>query len=66
MRQATQEQVCPYCNNSTTRYAGKIGIRLVWRCIGCQRTFWPRKKGSGILQRLFGTHETDHDGDTRL
>ena len=47
-----ERQVCPHCRGQRTSYAGMVGHRQVWRCGECNRTFWPRKKGSSVLVRI--------------
>jgi transposase-like protein len=50
--QIANRQVCSHCSSPRTRYAGIVGRRQVWRCSDCNRTFWPRKKGSSVLLRI--------------
>ena len=51
---------CPYCNSSHTRFDKKVGVRAVWRCFGCCRTFWPSHSASARHTSSWG--DTDAPG----
>jgi transposase-like protein len=51
-QQVADHQACPHCGSHHTHWAGKVGGRSLWRCPHCARTFWPRKKDSGVLRGL--------------
>jgi transposase-like protein len=47
-----ERQVCSHCGSPRTACAGTVGHRQVWRCSDCNRTFWPKQKGSGVFLRM--------------
>jgi hypothetical protein len=42
-------RVCPLCGTLRRDYAAKAGLRKVFTCFHCHRTFWPPKNKESLL-----------------
>jgi hypothetical protein len=45
-------RVCPLCGTLRRDFAARAGLRKVWTCFHCRRTFWPPKSKDSVLVRI--------------
>ena len=45
-------KVCPLCGTLRRDFAARAGLRKVWTCFHCRRTFSPPKNKDSVLLRL--------------
>jgi hypothetical protein len=45
-------KVCPLCGTVRRDFAARAGLRKVWTCFYCRRTFWPPRNKDSVLFRI--------------
>jgi hypothetical protein len=45
-------KVCPLCGTVRRDFAARAGLRKIWTCFYCRRTFWPPKSKESVLLRI--------------